>query len=90
MSECCVCLSLIKNKNYLICGHMVHKKCIIKSGKNECPICRKVVLQNKKDIKECSKNKIDLKINDIKESNPYLISLGFNNKILFDILKNYF
>ena len=86
--ECPVCTENINSS--LNCGHFVHKECIIKSGKNECPICRKDVLCDKSDIKKCFKHKIDLKIKDIKESNPYLINLGLNNKILFDILKNYF
>jgi hypothetical protein len=88
--ECCVCTENIYKKTKLICGHHIHKECIIKSGKNECPICRKNVLQSKKDKELCLQYKIDLRINELKENNPYLTKIGLNNKILFDILKNYF
>lgn len=38
--DCPVCFDEIKSNLSLPCGHWVHKKCIIKSGKLECPICR--------------------------------------------------
>jgi hypothetical protein len=40
-TQCAVCLNSIHQINKpLICGHWIHKKCIQKSGKSECPICR--------------------------------------------------
>lgn len=42
-SECPVCYEILRTSKPLSCGHWVHKKCIVKSLKNECPICRKEV-----------------------------------------------
>lgn len=42
--ECPVCMeNLRKTKKPLPCGHWVHYKCILRSGKKECPICRQDV-----------------------------------------------
>lgn len=39
--DCIVCYENInKETNPLECGHWIHKKCVIKSAKAECPICR--------------------------------------------------
>ena len=39
--ECPICWNSIHQcSKPLICGHWVHKTCIIKSNKAECPICR--------------------------------------------------
>ena len=39
--ECPVCLEDIRKEKYpLSCGHWVHKSCIEKQVKNECPLCR--------------------------------------------------
>ena len=42
-NECPVCYEILRTSKPLSCGHWVHKKCIVKSLKNECPICRKEV-----------------------------------------------
>jgi len=42
-NECPVCYEVLRTSKPLSCGHWVHKKCIVKSLKNECPICRKEV-----------------------------------------------
>lgn len=44
--ECPVCFETLRTSKPLSCGHWVHKKCIVKSLKNECPICRKEVELN--------------------------------------------
>ena len=50
--ECIVCFeSLANQKRSLSCGHWIHKNCIIKSAKAECPICRKQLLLGKNDMK---------------------------------------
>lgn len=42
--ECSVCFeSLTNEKKALDCGHWIHRECIIRSGKSECPICRSPV-----------------------------------------------
>lgn len=39
--ECIVCLENVdKMHKPLECGHWIHTDCIVKSGKNNCPICR--------------------------------------------------
>jgi hypothetical protein len=39
--ECIICLeSISTQKRALECGHWIHKRCIIKSAKAECPLCR--------------------------------------------------
>lgn len=39
--NCPVCYDSLDNqKNALQCGHWVHTKCVIQSGKEECPVCR--------------------------------------------------
>lgn len=40
-NDCTVCANECTNK--LHCGHLIHYECIAKSGKKECPICRKNV-----------------------------------------------
>ncbi len=52
--ECSVCLeSLSDCKEPLKCGHWIHKSCVIKSGKNKCPICRFSIYLKPSEIKEC-------------------------------------
>lgn len=51
---CAVCFE--KFDTYFIplspCGHYIHKECVIKSGKKECPICRKNVYIPTKEEEE--------------------------------------
>ncbi len=42
-SECPVCYESLETDNALSCGHWVHKSCIIKSKKDNCPMCRQKV-----------------------------------------------
>ena len=47
--ECCFCLDSIDKVNYSItkCGHIVHTSCLvhwIKIGKDTCPLCRSVLI----------------------------------------------
>jgi hypothetical protein len=48
--ECHVCCMDIKDN--LSCGHWVCKSCIINSGKETCPLCRKVVSLNLEEVKQ--------------------------------------
>ena len=39
--ECKVCYEPFTDKdNPLLCGHCIHRECVIKWGKEQCPICR--------------------------------------------------
>ena len=42
-SECPVCYEPLETDKALSCGHWVHKSCIIKSKKDNCPMCRQKV-----------------------------------------------
>ncbi len=44
--ECCVCCDPI-NKKLALCGHYIHIECVIKSGKEICPLCRQRVRMTK-------------------------------------------
>lgn len=45
--ECCVCVESIDKP--LVCGHYVHKECVILSGKDACPVCRQPVPLSRRD-----------------------------------------
>lgn len=47
--DCPVCYEKVDITDTLDCGHVVHKNCIIRSGKAQCPICR-VDLPNYRDL----------------------------------------
>ena len=40
--ECCICFESINKENEipLHCGHLFHKKCLLKTDKNICPLCK--------------------------------------------------
>ncbi len=42
-NTCCICFDDNNDKYPLPCGHWVHRKCVLKSRKPECPLCRKIV-----------------------------------------------
>lgn len=42
-SECPVCYEALETDKALSCGHWVHKSCIIKSKKDNCPMCRQKI-----------------------------------------------
>jgi len=85
--ECSVCYEILTKKDKVIkeCGHRIHKLCILKSGKNKCPICRCDIKFNKKDINKCKEYNIKMELNECKLNNPILN--GFNDKDLLDILQ---
>jgi len=71
--ECPICLEEFDKINdvpLIPCLHWICKKCIIKSGKNECPICRQEVQLTKMESKQC--NKINMKIQKEKEEQQML------------------
>lgn len=53
--ECPVCMEYLKHdEQSLTCGHWVHRDCIIKSGKGQCPVCRFELYLNMKERRECT------------------------------------
>jgi hypothetical protein len=84
--ECIVCYEDLttKDKPLKECGHHIHKLCILKSGKNKCPLCRTELKLSKKDMIRCKEYYLNSIKMDIKEYNPILHSL--NDKDLMDIL----
>jgi len=40
-ASCAVCMGVYTDDEPLLCGHKIHVLCIIKSRKNECPLCRR-------------------------------------------------
>jgi hypothetical protein len=63
--ECSICMESIDDITIpdLPCLHWVHKKCILKWGKYECPLCRRSIKLTKKDIDFIHKHKSN-KINE--------------------------
>lgn len=53
--ECPVCIETFdEDDSPLTCGHWVHKECIIKSGKGQCPVCRFDLYLSTKEKQECA------------------------------------
>ena len=50
--ECAVCCESVTNKDYLSCGHCIHKSCVIKSNKTTCPCCRKEIELNREELNQ--------------------------------------
>lgn len=55
--ECCVCTDPVQKDKKILCecNSSVHRECIVKSGKSECPVCRRTVVlkvSEKKRMKE--------------------------------------
>jgi hypothetical protein len=66
--ECPICLDEFNKYDsipLIPCSHWICKKCVINSGKNECPICRQEVQLSKVELKQC--NKINMKRQKEKE-----------------------
>ncbi len=51
-SECPVCYEALEDLKPLSCGHWVHKGCIIKSKKDNCPMCRQKVKLTRREREE--------------------------------------
>jgi Zn-finger nucleic acid-binding protein len=51
-SECPVCYEALEDHKPLSCGHWVHKSCIIKSKKDNCPMCRAKVKLTRREREE--------------------------------------
>lgn len=70
--ECPICLEKFSSEIPLIpCNHWICQECVIKTGKNECPVCRTIVDfdgQNKKKM-EKSMKKRDKELKEEQENN---------------------
>lgn len=70
--ECHVCCDEIKD--HLSCGHYVCKKCIINSGRETCPLCRKTVSLSLEEVKSVDIFKKKLKREREEEERRQLLS----------------
>lgn len=50
--ECAVCCEKVSQKDYLSCGHCIHKGCVILSKKTTCPCCREEVEMTKEELEQ--------------------------------------
>jgi len=50
--DCCVCAESIDSSSRLSCGHYIHKACVVKSGKSQCPMCRAEVALSYDELDE--------------------------------------
>lgn len=78
--ECpiCLCGEDEEDLTQFCCGHYIHKKCIIHSGKSKCPVCRQFIYLDRQTFQEL---RILAKQKQLETQHPLLI--------VFDIqLKN--
>lgn len=76
--ECHVCCGEINE--HLSCGHFVCKSCIINSGKETCPLCRKVVSLNIEEVKQLNKVNERMKREKYEEERRQLLSQQPNQR----------
>ena len=75
--ECPVCMDhLERDEKPLTCGHWVHKECIIKSGKGQCPICRFELYLTLKERHECTNYRQQYNNSSNRGYNGYSTALG--------------
>ena len=83
--ECVVCLESLSDEKYPLrdCGHWVHYKCVILSGKKECPLCRYEIKMTKDQVKELNtiKNRMK-KENEEDERKEIMEQITRENSIL--------
>lgn len=75
--ECPVCFETLKDElKPLSCGHWVHKECVIKSKKDNCPMCRQKVNLSLEERLRIN----DLQINDTVSSNFEYTSIVYDEE----------
>lgn len=75
--ECPVCMEHLDNdEKPLTCGHWVHRTCVIKSGKSQCPICRFELYLSTRERTECAHYKQRYNNSSNRGSNGYITALG--------------
>lgn len=90
LDECCVCVEALTDEDYLSCGHWIHTSCVVKSGKQECPICRTELIlseQDREQIRKIAKAREDEEVEAQHQSLRneevinHIITLAFLNEI---------
>lgn len=71
--DCCVCLETIDSSSRLSCGHYIHKACVVKSGKSQCPMCRAEVKLSYEELEEIATSKKPINRPIYPESLQYFI-----------------
>jgi hypothetical protein len=57
--DCPICCEEINKKSDpLTCGHWIHRTCVVKSGKAECPLCRSRVYLTYPEMSELIENSL--------------------------------
>jgi hypothetical protein len=79
--ECHVCCNEIND--HISCGHWVCKSCIINSGKETCPLCRKVVSLNIEEVKQMNIIKEKMKREKYEEERNQIISQQPNQQVRY-------
>jgi len=52
-TECQICTEEFDvNDNPLICGHYIHRHCVVNWGKNVCPVCRTNIPMTNKELEK--------------------------------------
>jgi hypothetical protein len=77
--ECHVCCNEIQE--HLSCGHYVCKSCIVNSGKETCPLCRKVVSLNIEEVKQMNIIKEKMKREKYEEERRQIILQQPNQQV---------
>ena len=81
---CIICTEEYKKTEPpLLCGHYIHRRCIVQWGKEECPICRNYIPLTKKELDEI-KNKRDAE----RVLNAEAVDENVSDETLINILIN--
>ena len=90
--ECHVCVNAFSNRDiHLSCGHWICKECIINSGNEKCPICKRVVSLTLKEVKELNIKKEKMRLEKEREERLQIISSNLNahERLLEETVNNY-
>ena len=74
VEECCVCCETVDTK--LSCGHDIHMMCVVKSGKNKCPLCRQEIVIPNEYLLEA-----ELASNELEHYNIYGDNINDDNDL---------
>lgn len=76
--DCPVCMESLSDVNQpLSCGHWIHRNCVIKWGKDKCPVCRSNIKLTKKEQDLLSK----------KEESADDTSSDFDHQAIIDLIR---
>ncbi len=73
--KCCICYEPNNDKYPLSCGHWVHRECILKSERPQCPLCRKMItdLEKSHRIRHTNGNDYDEEVPVYVYAPPHVI-----------------